>query len=188
MKIILKDNPLNSVIELTEEEKQIFWYKIKVKDLENRLFNTHYYLTENDSFNLEHAKKCCNPEQYCTDEKSPVDQETDRMLEIYLNELSSFHQGDCTAEPFSCMKCHAEEILGIYTTKDLDKYSADFISQAFSYKENTTIDEAISYLENYTPHANWEGWEAYKDVWLNQAKQACEYLKKHKELLCQQNS
>jgi len=52
------------------------------------------------------------------------------------------------------------------------------ISDAFNKK--ATIDEAISYLENYVPHANWSGWEIHADRWKKDATDAAFWLKEYK--------
>ena len=54
MKIIYGQNPLAAKVILTEAEKKELWYKIKITQLEDLVFNTYYYL-QDKNFNLAEA-------------------------------------------------------------------------------------------------------------------------------------
>ena len=147
MKITYNKNPLNSTIELDSNEQKELWYKIKIKEMEELLYDAHFYLTDEKYFNLEDAKKSVHCDYYCKDEKSPLDKRCDLLLECYLAELKSNHWGDCTCSPSSCMKCIAEEFLGI-STADAKKHVLHTINSAFGKNNEKTIEEAIDSLAN----------------------------------------
>ena len=188
MKITYNKNPLYTTIELNQVEKQQFWYKIKMEEMEEMLFNAHFHLKEGKYFDLDKARKTLDPKYYCTDEKSPIDKRADEMLEYYLEELKSKHAGDCTCIPCSCCKCHAEDLLGINTMKGLGKHSAYKIDAAFGPNNEKTIDEAIEELTNYEPTKG-ECWDKYPQEefdkhiprWKEQDKAALTWLINYKK-------
>lgn len=189
MKIIYNKNPLNSIVELSEKEKKELWYKIKISEMENLLFNAHFHLEEGEHFNLEAAKKSVNADYYCTDEESPLDKRCNLLLNHYLIELKSFHCGDCTCFAATCSKCHAETFLGIDTIKGLSKNYAIKIQSAFGPKNERTIDEAIESLANFKVNPenfntdSWKklgGYEQYVPLWKEEASKAKDWLVKYK--------
>ena len=126
MKITYNKNPLFTTVELDENEKKELWYKIKIQEMEEILFSAHFYLEEK-YFDLKRAKDDLDPDYYCNEEdnkKSKLDERCDMLLETFLSELQSNHIGDCTCVACSCMKCHAEGLLGIDTIKGLGKHTA----------------------------------------------------------------
>ncbi len=191
MKITYNKNPLWTTVELDEQEKRELWYKIKVKEMEELLFDAYFHLREKDKhFNLESARKAVEPDYYLgvTDnEKSDIDKRCDEMLEYYLAELQANHVGDCTCVACSCMKCHAEDLLGINTTKGLGKHSAYKINAAFGNKNEKTIEEALEFLNNYNPIKG-DAWSKFSQEefdkhvprWTAEAKLAYDWLLKYK--------
>jgi hypothetical protein len=61
----------------------------------------------------------------------------------YEAALRDVHVGDCTCQPCSCLKCHAEACLGIDTTPGLTRHMAHKIAGAFDRKPEPTLEEAI---------------------------------------------
>ena len=61
MKIIYNKNPLLTTIELNELEKKEFWYKIKLKEMEDLLYSAHFYLEESNIQNIDKTKKYLDP-------------------------------------------------------------------------------------------------------------------------------
>jgi hypothetical protein len=173
MKIIYNQNPLKTVIELTEEEKKAFWLKIKIEELIEIIATIEFHLNEN---NLEEAKKSSDL-KYLLDQEDGIDKLVNVMYERYLSALQDVHIGDCTYVACSCMKCHAEHILNISTIKDLPGSYAYHIENAFI--KNNNIDDAIEYLKNYQPIIK-EGWEEYEERWELQAKNALKWLLEYK--------
>jgi hypothetical protein len=183
MKITYKENPLDTVVELDEHEKKELWYKIKIDEMEDRLFMAHYYY--NKEGGADDVQYYLDPEYYCTDEKSPLDKRCDQMLEWFIEELKGYHNGDCTCVPASCIKCHAERKLGIDTIEGLGKHSAHKIDHAF--REHGTIDAVLESLKEFNPKIsdvwknNREGWEEHLPRWKQEAKHAYDWLLKYKE-------
>jgi hypothetical protein len=189
MKITYHKNPLYSTVELDEQDKKELWLKIKLEEMEERLFDVHFNLQEGEHFDLESARNSADPEYYCTDEKSPIDKRCDQLLEHYITELQSSHCGDCTCVACSCSKCHAESLLGINTTPGLEKHAASKINGAFGKDNVKSIDEAIDYLANYEinpDHYTSEAWkklgghEQYVPRWMAEAKFAHDWLVNYK--------
>lgn len=183
MKITYNENPLCTTVELDESEKKELWYKIKIEYLEDRLWDVHYFL-KNDKH--EEAKELVNPEKYFTDEESSVDKQVNETMKWVLEELQSYHCGDCTCVPCSCGKCYAEGKLDIHTTKGLGKHEAHYIVGAF--KDDRNLNEAIEYLENYSFDIIPESWKKYVDAykesiprWSKEKKNALEWLKEYKK-------
>lgn len=184
MKITYAQNPLYTTIELDEHEKKELWYKVKIEEMVNLLFVAHFYLKEK-YYNLERVKKAVEPGYYLDEKhgkKCGLDERVDMIVNELVQELMLPHCGDCTCVPCSCMKCYAENLLGIDTTKGLGKYMANKINDAFEQSnEKVSLDEAIRRLENYEPKAEWEGWEPYAPRWKAEAAQALEWLKNYRD-------
>jgi hypothetical protein len=189
MKIIYAENPLNSVVELKPYEVEILRLKIKEERLEDLLIEAHLFLKEGSMFDLERARHAVNLEKYSGNKynSSPLDKRVDIYLEEYLEALSTRHVGDCTCFASTCNKCQAECLLGIDTIEGLGKHEAHHLWCAFGespendWKGMRTIDEAIDYLKNYEPKADWEGWEAHVSRWLSEARGAYKWLTKYKK-------
>lgn len=180
MKITYNKNPLDTTIELDEFEKKELWYKVKIAEMEDLLFSTHFHLTEGQHFSIDRARLECDPKYYMTDVKSGLDARVDDLTNYFIEELQSSHVGDCICVPCSCSKCHAEELVGIDTIPGLRKHVAYKINGAFGKENERTLDEAIAYLEAYEPKADWEGWEQYIPQWKEEAKEGAEWLKAYK--------
>jgi hypothetical protein len=194
LKITWNKNPLFTTIELDDHEKQIFWYKIKVKEMENYMFSAHFHLEEGQYYDLSRARKSLDPEFFLSaetdqEERSGLDKRVDELLEMYLNDFMGSHCGDCTCVPMSCTKCHGESILGIDTIKGISKHSLHKIEGAFGKNNERSINEAIAQLENYGekllegPSKDddpvWKkvgGWSAHVPRWTAEAKHAQEWL------------
>lgn len=187
MKIIYNENPLRTVVELDEHDRQIFWFKLKVEELQNKLFDAHFHLAEDKYFDLERARQATDPEKYLQEdnqEKVAVDKRVDMLFETYVEELQSIHSGDCTCVPCSCMKCHAEGVLGIDTLKPFPgKHELAKIDSAFS--KDRTLVEAIAYLKDHKisrekpeswKHTSQEAYESYIPRWEQEQVRAYEYL------------
>ena len=190
MKINWNKNPLYTTIELDEHEKKELWYKIKIEIMEDHLYMAHFYLREGEYFDLEQAKKQVNADYYIADDdkRSELDKRCDQMLEYYLDELQYSHSGDCTCVACSCLKCHAEILLGIDTIKGLGKHSAYKIDTAFGNKNEKTIDEALASLENYQVirEGSWlnhpeEEFNKHIPRWKEEARLAYNWLKQYKQ-------
>jgi hypothetical protein len=186
MKIIYQDNPLSTIIELTESEKRELWLKIKISELEY-LLESAWFEATNKKPDIEAIKNDLDIDYWCSDdEKSKLDNRVDEMFDWYLDDLKGIHCGDCTCVPSSCSKCHVEQLLGIDTIEGLPKHSASSIEYAF--REFKTIDEAIESLENYVPDKSKGGWNTESDerwnhfvpIFIKHANEAAAWLKHYK--------
>lgn len=180
MKITYKDNPLETIVELDETEKEILRLKTKIEILYEDAWMAEYHLKEKN-FDLEKAKDYL---KIFSSEKL-VNEEVDRLFEEYIKELQLSHCGDCVCFPCSCTKCHAEGMLGINTFPDLGSHSAHKI--AMEFRKYKTIDEVIDSLENFNPKMEdcWVGkvevWKSHLPRWTKEAKEASVWLKNYKK-------
>lgn len=191
MKITYNKNPLYTTIDLDESEKRELWYKIKIEEMNNLLFDAHFHLEEGKYFDLARSREAVDPKYYFENEdkeaeskKSKLDERVDMLFNLYLEELQSAHCGDCTCVPCTCDKCLVESLLGIDTTKGLGKHMATKIQSAFGKDNERSIDEAIRYLEEYEPSppadtSVWDkmgGFDQYIPGWKADAKKALVWL------------
>lgn len=184
MKITYTPNPLATFVELDEHEKELFRLKLKIELLEECVFGAQYCLGMNpyakNKFDVESAKRDLDYDE------EKADARVNELLEHYLEELKGQHVGDCTCVACSCLKCHAESLLGIDTLKPFPgKHAMYHIASAFSrYNPETkqhdgpevSLDEAIEKLASYKPTSSWLGWMTHTDRWAHEAKSAYEYL------------
>lgn len=211
MKIIWNKNPLRTVIELDDHDKEMLKLKIKVNQLEEDMGSASVLLDpKNASWVMKPSAK--HPEgrtleslvsevlndyldlSYMYSEGKydgkGLDARVDEILAYYLDDLKGPHFGDCVCFACSCTKCHAEELLGVDTIRGLGKYAAHKIEGAFGKNSERTIDEALEHLKNYEvtpPTENLDGWakvggwEKYVPRWTAEAKAAHEWLLKYRE-------
>lgn len=183
MKIIYKPNPLETIVELDERDKEILRWRIIAHKLEERLFDISSALEEVNDHSIFRAKQYATL-TYDDEYKTEIDKYADKWTEIYANALKEDHVGDCTCVPASCLKCHAENYLDIDTLEGLGKHEAGKIFGAFgAFEEDSptrSIDDVLEILKNYDPKANWEGWEAHAPRWIEEAKRAYEWLLNYK--------
>lgn len=207
MKITYNENPLKSVVELDEHEKKELWYKIKVEEMVELLFEAHFCLLENNyssrswivrrlretwykflgqplilSRDVKRAKDAVDPSYYLAEhrgERAKMDERVDELFDWYVHSLQDIHGGDCNCIPASCPKCHAESLVGIDTMPGLGKHEAAKIDAYFG--KGLNIDGVITALENWElDELKHEGYEPHFERWRNEAKNACEWLKGYK--------
>lgn len=178
MKIKYAQNPLLSIIELDDTERTILWYRIKVKEMEEMLFEAHFYLQEGrEYFSIERARTAVEADYYCTDDKSPLDKRVDMLYECALSELTSRHSGDCTCFACSCAKCWTEQLLGIDTIKGLGKHEAHKIQSIFHADENISAAEALVRMQNQAPIEVTKDWhEQHIERWRAERIRALEWF------------
>lgn len=190
MKIIWNQNPLRTVVELDEHEKEVLWYKVKIQEMEELLYTAHFHLTPDYGyFNAAKVQQACDPsyfisDEYNKDKPSLINQTVDERHKTYLDALQGSHDGDCICHACSCIKCHAEQLLGVDTILGLRKHQAAAIHQACGgWKEQIPIEQAIKTLEEYDAHKRipqWKGEQKWYDKWNLDHKQAAEWLKMYK--------
>ena len=149
------------------------------------LFQAYFHLKDGENFNLDKAKVAVDPNYYLED-NNELDKRCDLLLEHFLFELQSWHDGDCTCLPCGCSKCLAESFLEIDTIKHLNKIAGYQIKQAFNDTNN--IDNALEKLKNYRPikGKSWENisqseFDKHIPKWNSDAKYAYDWLCNYKE-------
>lgn len=179
MKITYTPNPLNTIIELDEHEKEVLKLKIKIRELEESLGSASVLLDpKNASWIMKPSPR--HPEGRTIEsliaevldsylnmsymysegeyEGKGLDGRVNELFDYCMDDLTSNHVGDCICVAMSCSKCHTEELLGINTIKGLGKHSAHKIESAFSngrdadgkWLPEKSIDEVLEILKNYT--------------------------------------
>lgn len=186
MKINWHPNPFRTTVEIDDRDKQMLLLAIQNEQYSEILCSLKLDL--NGEFNrpaltdLEVIKKevdkwggICNLD---------VDSEE---VQNYISYLNTEHMGDCTCVPCSCMRCHAEEMLGINTIKGLGKHQANSVLGAFGKDGNKTINEALVSLytiREYRKPATWPdsvGYEVHIPRWESERISAAAWLKQYKE-------
>jgi hypothetical protein len=190
LKILWAQNPLLTVVELDEFDKEILWHRLKIERLEGCLAQGHFGLTV--KFN-EWRKSTCNGwsldvavdealrdmgyDYVCGDTQrngKSFDVEIDELTEACVAELAMGHSGDCTCVPCSCDKCHAETLVGVNTINGLGKHEASYIAGAF--ESQRTLDEAVAHLTDYEPKNVPEWGLPHVDRWREETRRAHEWL------------
>lgn len=177
MKFTYKPNPLSTIIELDDNEKNILYHKIKIAEL----------LETMSSINIEDDIK--KIKEYSSFDYYYNDKDEDSDFEKYIkkihidlmNVLTENHGGDCTHLPAACPKCYVETMMGIDTLKGLNSYSGYYIHAFFNEYGQNNIGEVLSALKNYSPDT--PGAIKYSEKWVVEARYAYEWLLKHKERL-----
>lgn len=208
MKIEYHKNPLFTKVILDEHEQEIFKLKIKLNELTEAASQAHFELTHHEWRNSIKGKPQRTLEEtmkeaaswiddeflYADDGPSGLDKRTDEMFKYYMSDLVGGHAGDCICVPCSCVKCHAEEILGVDTMKGLGKHSASKINAAFGRNNEKTIDEVLEELRAYDPKPptdpksieQWDkagGWAKHLPRWKDEALKAHEWLLNYRNTL-----
>lgn len=164
MKINWNENPAKTTIELDSEDKEIMLISYKCEEYEMLLA-----ANRNDGW-----EDICN-----LTVDSP---EFQSVLEWITYE----HMGDCTCVPCSCLRCQAEDLLGISTLPPLGKHSTAMI---FGLNE-PNIDSAIQKLgEPYTYQTRHKAYKDYTEEdynkllvrWNKEREQAQQWLMTYKE-------
>jgi hypothetical protein len=187
MKIIWNENPLKTVIEIDERDKERILLFIQNEayidilcNLDNAMngrYSKQEPLTDLEKIKskIEKWEEICNMTIDCEE------------IQIIESDLKGSHGGDCTCWPISCMKCYAESALGIDTLKGLGKHEAHAIMGAFG--ENRTIDDALRHLYKPTERTKLESWAKFSQEdyekhiprWEAERERALIWLKNYKE-------
>jgi hypothetical protein len=194
MKIIWTPNPLASIVELDEHDRQILWHRLKIEQLEERIGQANFDLNpETREWHNKNIKDRSLDEAVASALKNldveHIEERLNADLQEYVDELASKHSGDCTCVPCSCLKCHVESLLGVDTIPGLGKHEASYIDSAFRPLDKDmperTIDQALQYLRDYHPvKGEGGGWEKATEEefqrhvprWTEEAKRAYVWL------------
>lgn len=204
MEIIYYQNPLRTRIYLNDAEKERLKLNIKIEELQERLYSVYYQLVHHNPLEV---LECPNPhrngkthlqlaqEEFEEDWFKTIDKEVEHRYKLYIDDLENgYHMGDCTCIPCSCMKCHAESLVGIDTIAGLGKHSASKIDGLFTKVRSPfdirTIDEVLELLKDYEPNPikpeSWknssqEYYESHIPRWRAEGKAAYDWLLKYKK-------
>ena len=186
MKLTYFKNPLNTVVELDDRERETLWFKVKINELNSRIDEAYFTLTNVKWYNetikprtLDEA--VAEAVKALAQDENALDARVDELTKHYIEELRGVHVGDCTCVACSCSKCWAESLLGIDTIAGLGKHSAYKINDAFGKNGERTMQEALAYLAGYKPTASWLGWETHAKRWKAEADAAYAWLKTYSE-------
>jgi hypothetical protein len=207
MHIIWNPNPLATVVELDEYDRQILRLKIEIDLLRNRMYRAHFDLdpTMRAQRNEPPGKRRTLDEAVTaaiasldvafTDGEGERrgktwEQLLDAELADHIRELAGIHFGDCTCEPCSCLKCRAESLIGVNTLAGLGKHEGSHVADAFTARLDAivpTLDEAIDSLTNYRPTKG-PCWDRHTDAefqrhvprWTQEAASAAAWLVAYK--------
>lgn len=111
-------NPLSTRVDLNKAELELLRLKIVIQEYEDLLFEIHHRLTAHRD--PDGAAKLAAPGGWEYDDGA-FNVRVQHMLNAYVKALKDHHAGDCTALPGPCIKCHAEEALGICTIEGISK-------------------------------------------------------------------
>lgn len=186
MNIIWNQNPLATVIELDDQDRKLLRAKLEAEDLLERVVGARMELDPEHRewigkiWRSQHGRERTVEDSVqealsrLTLEDVAWTPELDQDAADLEAELRKSHDGDCTCQPCSCLKCRAEGLLDVDTIKGLGKHEALYIQMAF--KEASTLNSAIEWLACYVPtvKAGWEG--PYLERWGQEAKRAGQWL------------
>lgn len=186
MDIIWNQNPLLTKIILDNKDKEILKLKVRISLLEDVLSAAEYLKEKNVYDRIECPNLDMNGKTYLELAKDGLlisnknfDEDVEYFYKMYLDELESgAHMGDCTAFPGTCIKCVAEDHLGINTISGISKRGAQYILNAF--RENDTIEDLIVKLEEtISYYKDDEKSTEYVLNWTKQLETALEWIKEY---------
>lgn len=185
MEVKYSQNPMHSLIILTDVEKEQFRNTILKDILEEELITIDIYIQGKiklpDGYESieDYAKKEVKrlSEMFEDDE---LDQEVEHQFEWMIEQLEQgYHVGDCTCVPASCGKCHAEYLLGFDTIKGLGKHEGAKLSGYFHSKPDATAKDCLEHLKN-NPVVATEDWHhGHIERWNKERENVIEWLKEY---------
>jgi len=155
MNIIWNQNPLTTVVELNDSDREMLVRYIQNERYSDILADIEMGIADGKITSLDEVHKQAKKwEEIC---ELNIDSD---MVKTFEEELKQGHIGDCTCVPCSCLKCHAEHALGICTIAGLGNHEASKINGAF--EGSKTIDEALWTLTKpITYEDRHSAWEKY---------------------------
>lgn len=167
-------NPLRTVVTLDDLGVMRLKYALALEGLEDAAIVHKLALEKPDEW----QKWIGNFDYAGYESAEAIGKRIDEMVRWMREELQGSHNGDCTCCPMTCMKCYAEGLLGIDTTKGLSKYAGNNIDKAF--RSDATIADAIAWLRDTPITATWAGWEAHLPRWTQERNDAIAWLTAYK--------
>lgn len=194
MEIIYQHNPLANKVILTDSEKKLLfwkyilstrvsdelsWLSFKIDDLKNNKIDPSS--VEDPKYKKKLEDFLANPIDEIHNKIKEIENTVDNTeyneekIKCFVEELQSTHFGDCISECSSCLKCWAENELGIETMPNFPWQDNIGRSLYYAFNKQTTIDEAIEYLGS-TEYNNSGFEQKYVDSWIERDRKAKEYL------------
>lgn len=162
MKIIYTENPLYIKVFLTDAEKRLLFWNYAYSRADDSIWMLRSDLepiVDGEGYNMEKVKKHYNRDYLERLVINPLRTVYDSLKNIsdnmtvleykestitdFIDALQDRHAGDCCRIPSPCLKCWAEDILGIDTLTGCRPIYP--LHMAFS--NDRSIDQAIEYLE-----------------------------------------
>jgi hypothetical protein len=194
MRIIWNPNPLATVVELDKADRTVLWHRVKIERLEEKIGSAYFDLDAEHGKWLESIGKGRSIDVAVAealrhldyafisgDEKrrdKSFDEYIEELTQEYVQELASVHVGDCTCVACSCLKCHAETLVGVDTIRGLGKHEASYVGGAFEPKSAPprTLDEVIAHLADYEPKDVPDWGIPHVTRWREEGRRAHEWL------------
>lgn len=202
--ITLTENPLQSKVTMTESARREFVLRFALKQMEDIAWEVKFRNDEqSSSFKPERAADAVTT--FTEFEGHDVYPENSfsfweafgkkNHLDSYIHALNEEHGGDCTAVACSCIRCWAESLAGIDTCpggKHMNARIAALFAApitdpklvAYQAERKQKSDE---YWEKFKQEKPQE-WEAIQVRWAKERADLDEYMRKHRQLLAEQNA
>ena len=165
-----RQNPLDSCVKLTDVGRLRLKFGIAIDLIEEAASIIHLINKEKD---VKWARQFI-----VTDDVASLINKQAVLMESWLLET---HCGDCTCVPTTCLKCLAEDMLGVSVREGLGKHEGHAIQKTFA--EYNTLDEVINSLETALIVPTWgtaKDWEPYMGRWREERDKAAAWLKQYK--------
>jgi len=178
MNIIYAQNPLATRVELDDNDRKTLATNIRIDELENIICAMGLYSEEGELFDLKRVRETYKNYLSNYGEEAFSEIVKSRVKECE-EELLGYHCGDCVCVACTCMKCWAEQFLGIDTTKGLGKHEGNIIDSVYRNK-NISCKDAIKILEKNSIQIPAKSAE-YHVKWIETHLKALEWLKNYEK-------
>lgn len=198
MKILWNDNPMRTSIVLDSSERRWLSALVRCEELEEILGDAHHALDPTErAWRVEKGFSGPRTDRevieralfelrfnYVSGEVKYDDRSfSDRIeerAEMFAKELESgVHEGDCTCVPCSCLKCHAERLIGVNTIEGLTKHHGAAIAHRFA--AGKTSADVIVALRTYVPNpTDDERLRLAHPRWVCEAREAADWLERYR--------
>lgn len=184
LKITWAQDPLASVVEIDASERAILRLRLEIEQLQYAIVGAAMDIKNG---NVAGALEALDA-SYLLDDKDRHGKRfatwLDERADEYAGSLSESHDGDCTCEPCSCPKCHAEALLGVDTIRDLGKHEGSVIKGAFGSGGDSarTIEEAVAILSDHEPRDVPDWGLPHVDRWREERRRAHEWLVAYRDV------
>lgn len=199
----LTHNPLNAKITISESAKRELILTKALEDImENYVHSAKFHLEEK-YYDVEYAKTTLD----CI--LKPWFEECDKgsdsitmwkavtSAQYIIEDFEEGHDGDCTAFPSSCVRCHAEGLIGIDTlpvSKSIGSrlwklyVNSPYSSEAEREYEKGRLIREQEFQEKYPSNMSPEQIAHYTPIWAEHDRAAKEFFEHHINLVNNQRN